>query len=918
MNRLISASAGSGKTYELTNQYLRLLLERHRKVVSGEAATLRIESLLAATFTRKAAGEIFDRILKRLADAALSETGLTELRQALGEDTLSAADCQDLLLKLCRNLHRVQVGTLDSFFQRLCRVYRQEAGLSGEIRMTSPDSPRCLALQKEAIHAMLEDMNGLEEASDLLHTLTRQKASSAIVPKLLTLLQGISETVTGAEPEHWEKLQVPIRPAQSEIDEALSTLEAYLLTLTGTRWPGAVSGDLARFRNQQWEKFLDGGLAKPCFAETCTYYNTPIPAEQVAAYGVLLAAVRHELLTELKQQTLALRDVHTKFSANFAEARRAEGLVLFSETPALLTRIVGDSAETARRLDSPLQHMLLDEFQDTSDAQWSLLKDFALQAALAPGSVFVVGDAKQAIYGWRGGRAEIFDQIENDIQPLDRGTLEKSYRSSKVVLDIVNEVFQAIEDSSVFQPTDASEKNARNRETAAQWASYFKPHEAAKALRGRVELCVSPVPADPKALVTTDGDTAADDDSDDWNAAGASYHLVQCAARIAEEITRLPPGTSVGVLVRTNKTLAQLTDLLRAKGVSVSSEGVGKIADDPAIELILSALLLADHPGHSAAAYHVACSPLAKALGLEPTDYADAAKTSAASTAIRRRILFEGYAGVLTRWAAILAPYGPERTAHRLGQIVEMADGFDALPPMRPSEFVRAVRESSAENPGAAPVRVMTINRAKGLEFDAVFLPDLEWKTRTSAKTCVVKRASVAAISKGASPIEAVYARPNALLQKLDPTLLALAQTDEADEVTGMLCLLYVAMTRPRHALYLYVAPHTMTTAGVPQTPGLKPAAILRAALAESPTDPRQGSNWTRLRQADELGWAAKAGEALEEVTKETPIASAQPELRFRKSDGVRRSTLPNAMSQLDTVQTAGRLLRRQSKRATE
>ena len=118
MNRLISASAGSGKTYALTTQYLTLLRARHQEVLSGRADSLRLESLLAATFTRKAAGEIFDRILTRLAAGALHEPGLTDLRRALNDDTLLGEDCQDLLLSLCRSLHRVQVGTLDSFFQR--------------------------------------------------------------------------------------------------------------------------------------------------------------------------------------------------------------------------------------------------------------------------------------------------------------------------------------------------------------------------------------------------------------------------------------------------------------------------------------------------------------------------------------------------------------------------------------------------------------------------------------------------------------------------------------------------------------------------------------------------------------------------------------------------------------------------------
>ena len=920
MNRLISASAGSGKTYALTTQYLRLLRARHQDVISGKETTLRVDSLMAATFTRKAAGEIFDRILSRLADAALTEEGLARLRDALDEPSLTSESCQDLLLQLCQNLHRVQVGTLDSFFQRLCRVYRQEAGLSGEMRMTSPDSPRCLALQKEALQAMLGEMDDPKKADALFQTLTKQKAPSSVVPKLLTLLQGISESVGDAEPGHWEKLHVPARPEQKDIDTALVTLEDYLLTLNGLQWPNAVRGDLERYRAREWEKFIDGGLAKPCLAQTFTYYNVPIPAKQVSAYEVLLATAQHELLAALEARTLAIRDLYTKYSEKFIEGRKAEGLVLFSETPALLTKILGDAAETARRLNSPLEHVLLDEFQDTSDPQWGLLRGFAVQAACAPGSVLVVGDAKQAIYGWRGGRAEIFEQIENDIEFLARETLAKSYRSSQVVLDVVNDVFKGIKDNGVFQPSLArdaatladNEKKARHQQTAELWAAYFNPHEAAGEKHGFFEMCVSPVPPDPQVAAPADDDgeeEEAEDDGKDWNAAGASYHLVQCAARIAGEIGRMPPGMSAGVLVRTNKTLAQMTDLLWALGVAVSSEGVGKIVDDPAVELLLSGLLLADHPGHSAAAWHVTSSPLAEALGLTRGEILSPEKATGVAASIRRQVLIEGYAGLLARWASLVAPFGMDRTARRLEQVLEMAAGFDALPPMRSSEFVRAVRESTAENPGTAPVRVLTINRAKGLEFDAVFLPDLEWKTRASDKTCLVKRASVKAISGGASPIEAVYARPNATLQRLDPELLALSQIEEADEVTGMLCLLYVAMTRAKHALHLYVAPHKIKQNGTPQQPGLKPAAILRAAFCGSAAHPNQGTEWTSLSKWGQADWYGAEGEVIGGAPT-AALLPARPTLRFRASEGGRRGSPAQAPTHGGTMERAVDLLR--------
>jgi ATP-dependent exoDNAse (exonuclease V) beta subunit len=443
LNRLIGASAGSGKTHALTTQYLRLLRERHRTVEDREGGDpLGVASLLAATFTRKAAGEIFDRLLTRLAAAALHADGLASLQAALDDPSLTTDHCRALLSGLCRSLHRVRIGTLDSFFGRLVRLYHREAGLCAHARLTYSQDPRCRALAREALRATLDTLGGRGEVAALFQALRRQEAPATVWPDLLDLLQDIAEDVHGASPEHWERLPVPPTPSQAEIDAALSALNAY--TPTDKRWSNAVRGDMENFREGDWEKFLAAGLAKACLDVTPQYYGKPVPGAVVAAYAVLVGVARHVLLTELREQTLAIRALHHEFSTRYAALRRVEGLVLFSETPLLLKDAVGDGADAAGRLGASLEHLLLDEFQDTGDAQWGLLRGFALRASRAPGSVFVVADAKQALYAWRGGRAELFGCLEREIAPASRETLGRSYRSSAVVLAVVNAVFRTL------------------------------------------------------------------------------------------------------------------------------------------------------------------------------------------------------------------------------------------------------------------------------------------------------------------------------------------------------------------------------------------------------------------------------------------------------------------------------------------
>ena len=101
--------------------------------------------------------------------------------------------------------------------------------------------------------------------------------------------------------------------------------------------------------------------------------------------------------------------------------------------------------EIVYRLNGHVAHLLLNEFQDTSALQWRVLRPFVQRVVGgADRSLFCVGNVKQAIYGWRGGVAEIFDAVDEEFGPLPVRALNESFRSSLVVIDCVNRVFENI------------------------------------------------------------------------------------------------------------------------------------------------------------------------------------------------------------------------------------------------------------------------------------------------------------------------------------------------------------------------------------------------------------------------------------------------------------------------------------------
>ena len=127
------------------------------------------------------------------------------------------------------------------------------------------------------------------------------------------------------------------------------------------------------------------------------------------------------------------------------------------------------------RLDCGIDHLLLDEFQDTAPDQWRIIEPLAkplTHTLTASQSFFCVGDTKQAIYGWRGGVAEIFDTVTSSVSNLDEAELNVSYRSSPEVIGVVNEVF-----TSLLKHDNYAECS----EIAAKWCQEFPTHHTRAA-----------------------------------------------------------------------------------------------------------------------------------------------------------------------------------------------------------------------------------------------------------------------------------------------------------------------------------------------------------------------------------------------------------------------------------------------------
>ena len=827
----IRASAGTGKTYQLTNRYLRLLAE-------GEKA----ERILAATFTRKAAGEVFERIVERLTAAAGDEAKASALGREVGVGAMGAADWGETLARLLRGAHRLNVGTLDSIYVRIAQAFALELNLPPSWGIGSALQERML--RSEALTATLDeaDPQWLIEAVRLLNKGESRASVAGHVDRVIEALHGVY--LDAPEAAAWLWLDEEAGGGllgRAELAGAIEALREAEVEEAGKALATAKRADWERALEGAWGKFLTTGLPPKVMGEG-VYRGKPIPGRLAALYGPLIGHAKSALLKGLADQNRASYQLVERFDGQYHERQRAKRMLRFED----VTRQLALSQLTERwegllyRLDARFDHLLLDEFQDTSRSQWRVIRPLAREiASNAPSSrsFFCVGDVKQSIYGWRGGEPEIFRGLESEFGGgLEVGSLRVNRRSGPDVIETVNAVFEGMAGSEALRQMP---------EAAGRWLSGFGRHEAHQStLPGYCVLEVAAV---------------------EPGAANRPALLREAAERVkglSERMAEAGGGRSIAMLTRTNASVARLIAELRRLGTAASQEGGNPLTDSPAVSVVLSLLQLSDHPSDTAAAFHVGRSPLGPAVGIGGE--ASNAEVREAAASVRGRLVNEGYGPVVEGWALALAASCGGRDARRLEQLAGLAWAYDESATLRPSDFVEHVRAEQVEEPTSAAVRVMTIHQAKGLQFDAVVLAELDKPLIDARPRCLVDRPEPT--GEAARVSQPGNKETRALSEGLARMYEQHLQRAANDGLSG----LYVAMTRAKHGLYMLVPPWGGGKGSGAKLPTTFAGAVWGSLVGEAPPSgpgiawERGDPAWWEKIEAGSGGGRGKAGAGVE------------------------------------------------------
>lgn len=451
---VLSASAGSGKTYTLTLRFVQFLL-------SSAIPHHGVTSLLAVTFTNNAAREMRVKILEWLRKAALGDREtLATLGSVIALDhTTIQKRAEALVGTILDGYSDFHVRTIDSFMTMIFRSGALGLGFS-------PDTT--IALESAPLFDRAFDLLGRE--------IWAKSTAAAVMSDIIGLLQPPGRSRTTYLWDPYDDIRREVKklsgllaslvhpPRRERSDDRIASLTteilrqaeevASLCEASGLEMTKHFAGDLALIRSRQFDELMERAprtsiVKKGTAAAAREAYKAwePVLSAALIPFNDLMAEYTSARSTGYYQPYLsAAAMLHDAL----ARVRRERGVILLDDINALLHEQVqrGWMPDILFALGETIWHYMIDEFQDTSPVQWENLKPLLGNALASDGSLFVVGDTRQSIYGFRGADWQIMARIGSETvfppAPPDARALTTNFRSREAILQFTREVFEQV------------------------------------------------------------------------------------------------------------------------------------------------------------------------------------------------------------------------------------------------------------------------------------------------------------------------------------------------------------------------------------------------------------------------------------------------------------------------------------------
>ena len=784
-NKALFASAGTGKTYQLTNRFIQILHHTEKP-----------ERIIALTFTRASAGEFFKKIIEKLYVAANSEEAASKLSEELNikADTIRYTDLIECMLK---TLHKQNLQTLDSFLYQIISSFTTELGIPEPINLLSENSANYY--QKQIQDSIIYQLDPNAEGKEIIKKFWYAFNQSNYGGQKRSIEKTLSNYI---QKQHQLFLETPEESKWgnfkyiwgstlrwfSENDFDWDELSNNILK--------AIPDDSTKAEHKAYESAADDIKSFPKKLSYRTTLERCIDNHKAIFSGDASIIIRNKqlflkgaLCEAIKQSIQAIFSLYIKRSLERTQGTykileiydheydrlvRKSGKLTFSDLVCLLNTNSSNRSFNLNdpfvrdlidyRLDAQFDHWLFDEFQDTSRQQWNIVSNLVeevLQDTESGRSVFFVGDTKQSLYLWRNSDDRLYQEIcENYDGSIELPEpLNESYRSSPAIMEAVNRVF-----NKTYLIEGCFGKTVSKR-----WKKAWKPHFS-------------------NSSVAKEEGFATWIEVDSSSQKNENYFIYNILKNLEPKLENL----SVGILVRKNDEVKDIAYYLREQNLTFpikigSSQNPAK--DTSVGVTLLTMLNYCIYPSDLGAERLLKLID-ASTNGVSLVQTVDELRPFANSL-LTSKLLLKFSEVILSKVES-----NDERHRNYLSLLIENSRKYEKQEKGTLSDLIPFLENYQFNEPNTkSSITIETIHRSKGLEYDVVILMNND---------------------KRSSPRNGIQARRDAKQEVdwiLEPfkkdVMQALPKADELykqmsqQEHYSALCNLYVGMTRAKKALYM-------------------------------------------------------------------------------------------------------------------
>ena len=800
------ASAGSGKTFTLAKEYMTLVIEN----------PMAYRTILAVTFTNKATEEMKMRILSQLYGIAqgLEESNgyFEQIKKALPHlsEEIIRKNAAEALRLLLHNYNYFRVQTIDTFFQGVLRNLARELDLTANLRIGLND----YQVEQQAVDELIESLTSTDRLLfwilDYIQESIDEDRSWNVIGPIKKFGENIfkdyykenSDTLNQCMSKEgfFKEFTAKMKEVRSQAREKLQEIAATFFDsleeggYTADDLAGKTRGIWSYFNKLKIGKYDDDDLINntflKCFASPEAWVKKSDVKEQSplfmfvsdTLYPILTFSEekRPEWVKNYKSATLTMKHLNQlrllgSIDQKVRELNQTANRFLLSDTQTLLHALVEDSDSPFifEKIGTQLDHVMIDEFQDTSTIQWQNFK-VLLEETMSRENAgnLIVGDVKQSIYRWRSGDWRLLNNIENEFggtKSLEMKTLDTNYRSDRNIIAFNNAFFveAAKQECELLKGSDSE--------------------QVKQLVNAYADVCQQ-VPEKKGKLGYVDVQLLGGEDT--------TESMMKQSLEIVTELTAMGvPANKIAILVRSNKAIQDIAAYFMENSdfLMVSDEAF-RLDASQAVSTLIVALRLMACPEDAIAKAILAKYAIRYLRNPNLVEEILAQRESLLEkplfelTEILYAILEMDKVEDMKKQSAYVCAFYDRMNEY----LVDNSSNIDDFL----KEWDTSIHEKSIHCDGINGIRLITIHKSKGLEFDYVIMPFCDWKLeKMNTIWCEPQEEPFNEL-----PLVPIDFNAKAMKQSIyEPDY----HHEHLQNVVDNLNLLYVAFTRASHSLFV-------------------------------------------------------------------------------------------------------------------